>query len=88
MSHAFRCVAAALLAATPSLLTAQQKPVSAPPPSAAALTALVDSVVRARLLTQGVPAVSVTVVRGDESALDAFASTFHIAPLITQGSMT
>ena len=30
----------------------------------------------------------VAVVRGDESALDAFASTFHIAPLITQGSMT
>ena len=30
----------------------------------------------------------VAVVRGDESALDAFASTFHIAPLVTQGSMT
>ncbi|WP_406248432.1 winged helix-turn-helix transcriptional regulator [Microbacterium sp. M] len=30
----------------------------------------------------------VAVVRGDESALDAFASAFHIAPLITQGSMT
>ncbi|WP_460796110.1 winged helix-turn-helix transcriptional regulator [Microbacterium sp. GXF0217] len=30
----------------------------------------------------------VAVVRGDESALDAFASTFRIAPLITQGSMT
>ncbi|MFL5538186.1 MAG: serine hydrolase domain-containing protein, partial [Longimicrobiaceae bacterium] len=67
MSHAFRCVVAALLAATPSLLTAQQKPVSGPPPSAAALTALVDSVVRARLLTQGVPSVSVTVVRGGET---------------------
>ena len=30
----------------------------------------------------------VAVVRGDESALDAFASTFHIAPLVAQGSMT
>ncbi|MGI8842117.1 MAG: serine hydrolase, partial [Gemmatimonadaceae bacterium] len=52
---------------TPSLLTAQQKPVSGPPPSAAALTALVDSVVRAGLLTQGVPGVSVAVVRGNET---------------------
>ena len=30
----------------------------------------------------------VAVVRGDESALDAFASTFHIAPLVSQGSKT
>ena len=30
----------------------------------------------------------VAVVRGDESALDAFASTFHIAPLVAQESMT
>jgi D-alanyl-D-alanine carboxypeptidase len=67
MSHTFRYAVAALLAATPSLLTAQQTPVSGPPPSAAALTSLVDSVVRAGLLTQGVPGVSVTVVRGDET---------------------
>lgn len=67
MSNTFRYVVAALLAMTPSLLTAQQKPVSGPPPSAAALTALVDSVVRAGLLTQGVPGVSVAVVRGNET---------------------
>ena len=67
MSHTFRCVVAALLAATPSLLTAQLKPASGPPPFAAALTARVDSVVRAGLLTQGVPSVSVVVVRGDET---------------------
>jgi CubicO group peptidase (beta-lactamase class C family) len=67
MSNTFRYVVAALLAMTPSLLTAQQKPVSGPPPSAAALTVLVDSVVRAGLLTQGVPGVSVAVVRGDET---------------------
>ncbi|HUG28302.1 MAG TPA: serine hydrolase domain-containing protein [Gemmatimonadales bacterium] len=66
MSFPFRLIVAALLAATPSLLTAQQKPVSGPPPSAAVLTALVDSVVSASLLSQGVPSVSVTVVRGDE----------------------
>ena len=30
----------------------------------------------------------VAVVRGDEIALDAFASTFHIAPLVSQGSKT
>ncbi len=66
MSFPFRLIVATLLAATPSLLTAQQKPVSGPPPSAAVLTALVDSVVRASLLSQGVPSVSVTVVRGDE----------------------
>ena len=40
---------------------------SDPPPSAAALTALVDSVVRASLLTQGVPSVSVVVKRGEET---------------------
>ena len=67
MSRTFRYAVAALLAATPSLLAAQQTPVSVPPPSAAALTALVDSVVRAGLLTQGVPGVSVTVTRGDET---------------------
>jgi CubicO group peptidase (beta-lactamase class C family) len=66
MFHPFRYAVAALLAATPSLLTAQQKPVSGPP-SAAALAALVDSVVRAGLLSQGVPSASVTVVRGDET---------------------
>jgi D-alanyl-D-alanine carboxypeptidase len=65
MSHIFRCAVAALLAAAPSLLTAQQTPVSGSPPSAAALNVLVDSVVRARLLSQGVP--SVTVVRGGET---------------------
>lgn len=67
MSHTLRYVVAALLAATPSLLAAQQNPVSGPPPSAAALTALVDSVVRAGLLTQGVPGVSVVVTRGGET---------------------
>ncbi|HEX2188054.1 MAG TPA: serine hydrolase domain-containing protein [Longimicrobiaceae bacterium] len=67
MSDTFRCIVAALLAATPSLLAAQQKPVSGPQPSAAALTVLVDSVVRASLLTRGVPGVSVAVVRGDET---------------------
>ena len=67
MLDTFRYVVAALLAATPSLLTAQQTPVSGPPPSPAALNALVDSVVRAGLLTQGVPGVSVVVVRGDET---------------------
>lgn len=70
MSHTFRYVAAALLAATPSLLAAQQKAGSGPPPSDAALNALVDSVVRARLLTQGVPSVSVTVVRGGETLVE------------------
>ena len=49
MSHTFRCVVTALLAATPSLLTAQLKPVSGPLPSAAALTERVDSVVSLRL---------------------------------------
>jgi CubicO group peptidase (beta-lactamase class C family) len=65
-----RFCAAALLAAAataPPLLTAQQMPVSGAPPSAEALTALVDSVVRATLLSQGVPSVSVAVVRGDET---------------------
>lgn len=67
LSHTFRYIVAALLAATPSLLAAQQKPVSGSRPSAAALTALVDSVVKASLLTKGVPSVSVAVVRGDET---------------------
>ncbi|HEX6909244.1 MAG TPA: serine hydrolase domain-containing protein [Longimicrobium sp.] len=69
MSHPFRCAVAALLAASPSLLAAQRKPESGPPPSPPALAALVDSVVRASLLTQGVPGVSVTVVRGGETLL-------------------
>ncbi|HEU4885113.1 MAG TPA: serine hydrolase domain-containing protein, partial [Longimicrobium sp.] len=67
MSPAVRHVVTALLAATPSLLAAQQTPVSGPPPSAEALGALVDSVVRAGLLAQGVPSVSVTVARGGET---------------------
>lgn len=65
-----RFYAAALLAVVataPPLLTAQRMPVSGPPPSAQALTALVDSVVRATLLSQGVPSVSVVVTRGDET---------------------
>lgn len=65
-----RFYAAALLAVVataPALLTAQQMPVSGPPPSAAALTALVDSVVRASLIARGVPSVSVVVTRGDET---------------------
>lgn len=66
MSIPFRLIVAALLAATPSLLTAQPKPASGPPPSTAALTALVDSVVHASLLSQGVPSVAVTVTRGSE----------------------
>lgn len=70
MSNMFRYVAAVLLAITPSLLTAQQKPVSGPSPSGAALTALVDSVVTASLLSQGVPSVSVVVVRGGETLVE------------------
>lgn len=67
MSIPFRFAVAALLAATPSLLAAQQQPASGPPPSADALASLVDSVVRADLLAQGVPGVSVVVTRGDET---------------------
>lgn len=70
MSRTRRYIVAALLAAAPSLLSAQQKPVSGPPPSAAALTALVDSVVTASLLSQGVPSVTVAVMRGDETLLN------------------
>lgn len=66
MSHMSRYVVAALLAATPSLLTAQQKPANGTAPSAAALIARVDSVVKADLLARGVPSVSVAVARGDE----------------------
>lgn len=66
MPPTFRHILAALLAATPSLLTAQVKPMSGPPPSAAALTAVVDSVVSTSLLARGVPGVSVVVTRGDE----------------------
>lgn len=67
MSHPFRCAVAVLLAATPSLLAAQQKPSSGAPPSAAVVAALVDSVVNARLLSQGVPSVFVVVARGGET---------------------
>lgn len=70
MSNTFRSIVAALLAATPSLLAAQETPVSGPPPSVAALTALVDSVVTASLLSQGVPSVSVVVTRGDETLVE------------------
>lgn len=64
-----RFYAAALLAVAataPPLLTAQQMPVGGPPPSTEALAARVDSMVRATLLTQGVPSVSVAIARGDE----------------------
>lgn len=57
----------ALFATTPSPLVAQQKPVAGPRPSAAVLTALVDSVVKANALSKGVPSVSVAVMRGDET---------------------
>lgn len=69
MTTAFGFVVAAVLVAMPSLLTAQQEPASGPPPSGAALTAVVDSVVRASLLSQGVPSVSVVVTRGDETLI-------------------
>jgi D-alanyl-D-alanine carboxypeptidase len=59
-------VVASLLAAAPSLATAQS-PAVGPPPSAAALTVLVDSVVRSDFLAQGVPSVSVVVTRGGET---------------------
>lgn len=68
------CAAVILaIAAGASSLAAQARTagsapvVNLPPPSAAALTALVDSVVKASLLTQGVPSVSVVVTRGDET---------------------
>src|SRR5688500_6937978 len=66
MSNAFRCVVTGLLAASPSLLTAQQKPASGTAPSATALIVRVDSVVKADLLSRGVASVSVAVARGDE----------------------
>ena len=67
MPNTFRYIAMAMMAMTPSLLSAQQKPASGAPPSAAALTALVDSVVNADLLARGVPSVSVAVARGNET---------------------
>ena len=67
MSNTFRCVVMAMMAMTPSLLTAQQEPAGGPLPSAATVIARIDSVVKADLLSRGVPSVSVAVVRGGET---------------------
>lgn len=74
MSRRFRFVLASLLAAVPALSTAQgqegriaQGPVSGPRPAAASLAALADSIVKTRLLSQGVPSASVVIMRGGET---------------------
>ena len=69
-SNVCRVGVAVLFSVAPSLLAAQESPVRATPPSAGVVEALVDSVVKASLLDQGVAGVSVVVFRGDEMLVD------------------